>query len=78
MKTLSLKLKEDIFKEVEKVIHERHIPRNAYINEALSFYTNLCKRKLLKRQLMEESKLVREDSLKVLEEFEKFEDDLPQ
>ena len=77
MKTLSLKLREDIFEAVERVVDAIHTSRNAYINEALDFYTRLMKRKLMKRQLEKESKAVRESSLAVLEEFEKLQDDLP-
>jgi hypothetical protein len=77
-KPLSLKIKDDIFKEVEEIIHQTNIPRNAYINQALSFYNKLTKRKLIKKQLQYESNLVNHNSLEVLEEFEKFEDDLPE
>ena len=74
MKVLSLKLREDLFEEVEKVVHQIHMPRNTYINEALSFYNQLNRRKLLRKQLAKESKAVRGASLEILHEFEKFED----
>ena len=74
MKLLSLKLQDDIFNEVEKVVHSIHVPRNAYINRALAFYNQLYKRKLLKKQLEKESKAVRGVSLEVLHEFEKLSD----
>jgi len=77
MKVLSLKLREDIFDEVERVIRAVRIPRNTYINQALDFYTRLNKRKLLKQQLQKESWVVRLNSLRVMKEFERFEDDLP-
>jgi hypothetical protein len=77
MKVLSLKLRGDVFEEVERVVRAIHIPRNTYINQALDFYTKLSKRKLLKQQLQKESKVVRLNSLRVLKEFERFEDDLP-
>ncbi len=77
MKALSLKLRDDVFEEVERVIRAVHIPRNTYINQALDFYTRLNKRKLLKQRLQRESKAVRLSSLRVLKEFERFEDDLP-
>ena len=76
MKVLSLKLREDIFSEVEGVVHKIHMPRNAYINQALSFYNKLYKRKLLKKQLEKESKAVRNSSLEILQAFEKLEDEL--
>ena len=77
MKSLSLKLREDVFNEVERVVHAVRIPRNTYINEALAFYNRLNRRKLIKRRLWEESRAVRLNSLRVLKEFERFEDDLP-
>lgn len=78
MKILSLKLKEEIFNEVEDVVHEIHVSRNAYINKALAFYNKLNKRRLLRKKLWKESNLVRDVSLNVLSEFEKLEDhDLP-
>ena len=51
-KALSLKVKDDIFKEVEEIVFQINIPRNAYINQALSFYNKLNKRKLLKKKLL--------------------------
>ncbi len=77
MKVLSLKLREDVFEEVERIVHAIRIPRNTYINQALEFYTQLARRKLLKRQLEKESRAARLNSLRVLKEFERFEDDLP-
>ncbi len=77
MKVLSLKLRGEVFEEVERVVRAIHIPRNTYINQALDFYTKLSKRKLLKQQLQKESKIVRLNSLRILKEFERFEDDLP-
>lgn len=73
MKSLSLKLKDDVFMEVEKVVHRIKMPRNAYINRALAFYNQLYKRRLLKEQLKKESKAVSPVSLEVLHEFEKIE-----
>ncbi len=75
-KALSLKVKDDIFKEVEEIIHQTNIPRNAYINQALLFYNKLNRRKLLKKKLHYESHLVEYNSLEVLEEFEKIEDEI--
>ena len=75
MKVLSLKLKEDIFEEVERVVHRMHMPRNAYINEALSFFNQLNRRKLLKKQLAKESRAVRGSSLEMLRVFERMEEE---
>jgi hypothetical protein len=77
-KALSLKLRGDVFKQVEEISKSAHIPRNAYINRALDFYNSYNKRKLLRKQLHAESQLVREDSLEILHEFEEVKDDLIQ
>ena len=74
-KALSLKLKDDIFKEVEEITHHIDIPRNAYINMAIDYYNKLNKRKKLKNKLLQESVSVRNNSLEILREFEKFEDE---
>ncbi|MDB5261610.1 MAG: hypothetical protein JWQ14_891 [Adhaeribacter sp.] len=70
MKNLSLKLEDDIFQETEHILSKINKNRNRYINEALAFYNKLQKRKLLRKQLDKESKLVASDSLSVLAEFE--------
>ena len=76
MKALSLKLKEEIFGEVEKIIHALHKPRNAYINEALDFYNKIAQRKLLQKRLHVESKQTTESTLEVLREFENMGEDI--
>ena len=75
-KLLSLKIRDDIFLEVEKITKKKKIPRNAYINKALAFYNDLNKRKNLKEQLQYESNMVKKNSLEILDEFEKLEDEL--
>ena len=70
MKALSFKLDEDIFKDVEKITYELKIARNRYINDAINMYNNLFKKRVLKKQLRKESKLVHENSMRILKEFE--------
>jgi hypothetical protein len=70
MKNLSLKMDEKVFQETEKILTKVRKNRNRYINDAVRFYNVLQKRRILKNQLKQESKLVREESMKVLEEFE--------
>ena len=70
MKVLSLKLKEEIFEEVEMLVKKFHISRNAYINEALLFYNKINRRRFLKKQMEKASALVKASSLEVLQEFE--------
>lgn len=74
MKTLSLKLDDDIFKEAEEITGKLNLARNRYINEAVSIYNQVNKRRLLKKQIAKESALTSTDSMDVLNEFESFMD----
>lgn len=70
MKTLSLKLDDEIFEDAEKMTSRMNQPRNRYINEAVKIYNLYNKRRLLKSQLLKESKLTSIDSMEVLKDFE--------
>jgi 3-methyladenine DNA glycosylase AlkD len=74
MKTLSLKLDEIVYEETEKLLEKIKKPRNRYINDALHYYNQIQKKKIISDQLMKESKLVSDESMNVLNEFEKLED----
>jgi len=71
MKTLSLKLEDQIFNEAEGVISKVKKTRNRYINEAVDYYNRYNKRKILATELAKESKLVQKESMSVLAEFER-------
>lgn len=75
MKNLSLKMDDTTFLETERILTKVRKNRNRYINEAVQFYNLLQKRKLISKQLKAESKLVRDESLKVLAEFESLENE---
>ena len=75
MKTLSLKLDDKIFNEAEEITSKLKLARNRYINEAVDIYNLYNKRRLLKKQLSKESKLIAKDSLDILHEFEKLIDE---
>jgi predicted transcriptional regulator len=75
MKTLSLKLDDKTFDEAEEITSKLHLARNRYINEAVSIYNLFNKRRLLKKQLIKESKRTSDDSMEVLAEFEKLIDE---
>ena len=70
MKTVSLKLDEDIFGETEAILSKLKKSRNRYINEALDFYNQFQRRKFLEKKLKAESMLVGEESLSIVKEFE--------
>jgi metal-responsive CopG/Arc/MetJ family transcriptional regulator len=73
MKTLSLKLDDQIYNETDELLGKIKKSRNRYINEAVQYYNRIQNEKLLEEQLEKESKLVSEESMKVLAEFEKLE-----
>ena len=75
MKTLSLKLDDNIFNETEEVLNKVKKSRNRYINEAVNYYNRLNKRNLISIKLSQESKLVKKESLAVLTEFESLQDE---
>jgi hypothetical protein len=70
MKTLLLKLDDSTYGETENILTRIRKPRNRYINEAVAYYNKFQKRQLIEKQLREESNLVKEESLQVLNEFE--------
>lgn len=74
-KVLSLKLKEEIFNDAEKMVKEMKIPRNTYINHAIEYYTRFQKKRLLRKRYKKDSALARESSTEVLREFEAFMED---
>lgn len=75
MKTVSLKIDDSIFGETEQILKNLKKPRNRYINEALDFYNQYQKRKMIEDQLKKESGLVSENSMEILAEFEIFENE---
>ena len=66
---------DNVFTETEKIITKIKKNRNRYINEAVEFYNLLQKRRIISKQLQKESKLVQAESMKVLSEFEKLQDE---
>lgn len=71
MKTVSLKIDDSIFGETEKILSRIKIPRNRYINEALEYYNKFQRRQLLEKRLKNDSELVKNESIKVLKDFER-------
>jgi predicted transcriptional regulator len=70
MKTLSLKLDDDIFNETEEITAKLRLARNRYINEAVNMYNLVQKRRLLKKSLAKESAVAATESMEILREFD--------
>lgn len=75
-KALSLKLQDSVFEDVEAILKDIGKPRNRYINEALVFYNRLIRRKQLKAKLIDESNLLKGNSMSILHELEEIEDEI--
>jgi predicted transcriptional regulator len=75
MKTLSLKLDDNIFDETEDVLTKVKKSRNRYINEAVDYYNRINRRNMIAKKLARESRLVKKESLTVLAEFESLQDE---
>jgi len=75
MKTLSLKLEDYIFKETEQMTEYLKKSRNRYINDALDHYNKVQRKRMLAQQIEMESRLVAQDSMETLEDFEEIEDE---
>ena len=75
MKSVSLKIDDDIFIDTEEILSRINKPRNRYINEALDYYNTIQKRQMLADKLKKESEFVSENSMEILSEFESIEDD---
>ncbi|HLO81778.1 MAG TPA: hypothetical protein VK166_12510 [Chitinophagaceae bacterium] len=75
MKNLSLKMDDTVFQETEAILTKVGKNRNRYINEAVQFYNLVQRRKILAGQLKKESKFVRDESMRILAEFESLENE---
>ncbi|GAB5553466.1 MAG: hypothetical protein Sapg2KO_30570 [Saprospiraceae bacterium] len=70
MKMISLEIQNQTLLETEYFLSHLNLSRDEYITEAIVFYNQYQRRKLLAEQLIRESKLIQEDSINVLHEFE--------
>lgn len=75
MKNLSLKLDDAIFLETEKVVEKLGTTRNRYINEALAIYNQYYNRKMLRDQLVRESRATYASSKDILDEYDRLIDE---
>jgi predicted transcriptional regulator len=70
MKTISLKIDDSIFGEIEKILARIKKPRNRYINESIEYYNKIQRKQILEKKHKMESGLVKEDSMSELKDFE--------
>ena len=73
MKTISLKLQEEVLEEIDAIAVQLSKPRNRYITEALDLFNKIQKRRLIAAKLKQESGLVQLDNMDILKDFEALE-----
>ena len=73
-KTLTVKLKDEIYSQAEKLRPKAKLNRNAYINEAVRRLNAAFARQDLADQFRMESQMVRDPSMEVLSDFETLHD----
>ncbi len=71
MKTVSLKIDNSIYDDLNSILGNFKLSRNRYINDAIRHYNSIQKEKILDIELARESNLVSAESVKVLNEFSK-------
>ena len=74
-KLISVKVDEGELRKLERSAHKAGISRNAYINKALRFFNRMHDRRLLAEEFRRESVEVRQESVAVLREFERFQNE---
>jgi hypothetical protein len=74
-KLISLKIDEKILLHAETVIEQLGVSRYMFTNNAVAAITKAQKRAELDKQLKREPKIIQENSMEVLADFEVLEDD---
>ena len=75
-KVMTVKLRDEVFAETERILKRARRARNAYFNDAIAFYNKLWNRRQLGRLLANESAMVAAESMAVLAEFEALQEEL--
>lgn len=74
MTTVSIRLPDDLLKETDKCAHEMHIPRAEYIRRAIESLNVEATAKQRRSRIMEASRRVRKESMRINAEFDAIED----
>lgn len=74
MTTVSIRLPDELLKEADKRADEMHVPRAEYIRRAIESLNAETAAKQRRNRLMEASRRVRKESMRVNAEFDAIED----
>ena len=74
MATISIRIQDEVLEELNKHSRRLHIPRSEYVRQALIAMNKQVDSDLRKKRIMEASRRVREESMRVNAEFDAIED----
>ena len=75
MTTISIRLPEDILDEVDQIAKDLKVPRTAYLRKAILSMNKKIKEEKRRARIMKVSRRVREESMRINEEFSEVEND---
>jgi predicted transcriptional regulator len=74
MTTIAIRVPDEVLAEASKKAKALHVPRSEYIRQAIIAMNQKVETELRRKRIMEASKLVRKESMKVNAEFAAVED----
>lgn len=75
MSTISIRLPDDILKEVDKIAKDLNVPRAAYLRQAILSMNSKVKEDRQRARIMKLSRRVRKESMRINAEFSEVEHD---
>jgi len=76
MTTISIRLPDDMLTEVDKIAKDLNVPRTAYLRQAILSMNSKVKEDRRRARIMEVSRRVRNESMRVNAEFSEVENGL--
>jgi len=76
MTTISIRLPDDMLNEVDKIAKDLNVPRTAYLRQAILSMNSKVKEDRRRARIMEVSRRVRKESMRVNAEFSEVENGL--
>ena len=74
MATISIRIQDDDLEELNKRSQSLHIPRAEYVRQAVSAMNKRVDRELRKKRIVDASRRVRKESMRINAEFDAIED----
>ena len=75
MTTISIRLPEDVLDEVDKIAKDLNVPRTVYLRQAILTMNRNAKEQKRRMRIMELSRRVRKESMRINAEFSEVEYD---